>query len=69
MSPVMPGRFTAEVEPPFVVFLIGMRVNRILAVHKWLPVAMAMTPMLQTLFTHPRKASSEASSSLPGAAQ
>jgi len=55
MCPVMPGRFTAEVEPPFVVFLIGMRVNRLLAVHKWLPPMLAMTPMLQTLFTHPEK--------------
>ena len=55
MSPVIPGRFTAEVEESLVVFLIGMRVNQILAVHKWLPPFLAMTPMLQTLFTHPEK--------------
>lgn len=55
MSPVILGPFTAKVEPPFVVFLIGIRVNRILAAHKWLPVSLAMNPMLQSLFTHPEK--------------
>ena len=49
MGPVFPGRFTARVEEPFVVFLIGMRVNRWLAVRKWLPVARAMGPMLREL--------------------
>lgn len=29
MSKVIPGRFTAEMEGPFVVFIIDMRVNRI----------------------------------------
>ncbi|WP_410923718.1 monooxygenase family protein, partial [Pseudomonas sp. SIMBA_041] len=30
----------------FVVFIIGMRINRLLAVHKWVPVAKAMGGML-----------------------
>jgi len=51
----MPGRFTAETSEPFVVFLIGMRINKIFAFHKWLPTAMAMTPMLRTLYKHPEK--------------
>lgn len=55
MSPVMPGRFTAQMDEPFVVFVIGMRVNRLLAFHKWIPVANAMTPMLRDLYTHPEK--------------
>lgn len=55
MSKVIPGRYTANVEGPFVVFIIGMRVNRVFAVHKWVPVAMAMGPMLKTLFQHPEK--------------
>ena len=55
MSKVMPGRFTAETDEPFVVFLIGMRINKIFAVNKWFPTAMAMTPMLRTLYKHPEK--------------
>src|SRR5215468_8699498 len=46
---VFPGRYGASVEGDFVVFLIGMRINRIWKVHRWLPVAMAMGPMLQEL--------------------
>ncbi|MEI7969116.1 MAG: DUF4188 domain-containing protein [Betaproteobacteria bacterium] len=53
MSGVFPGRFTAQIDGPFVVFIIGMRVNRLLAVHKWVPVARAMGPMLQQLLRHP----------------
>jgi hypothetical protein len=49
MAQVFPGRFTAQIEGPFVVFLIGMQVNHIFAVHKWMPVAKAMPPMLTEL--------------------
>ncbi|ALF52275.1 transcriptional regulator [Nostoc piscinale CENA21] len=55
MTKIMPGRFTAEVDSPFVVFLIGMRVNQFWSFSKWLPVAQAMTPMLKTLKEHPEK--------------
>ncbi len=55
MSNVLPGRYTANIEGPFVVFIIGMRVNRFLAFHKWVPTARAMGPMLKALFTHPEK--------------
>ncbi len=55
MSKVIPGRFTAKSDEPFVVFIIGMRVNRLLAIRKWLPTAAAMTPMLTTLYQHPEK--------------
>ena len=53
MAQVNNGRFTAQIEGEFVVFLIGMRINRLLLVHKWLPVAMAMSPMLRELIQHP----------------
>jgi fumigallin biosynthesis monooxygenase-like protein len=43
------GRFTADVEGDFVVFIIGMRFNKPLKIHKWLPVAMAMPKMLRAL--------------------
>ena len=55
MAKVIPGRYTARTDEPFVVFIIGMRVNRFFAFRKWIPTAMAMTPMLKTLFTHPEK--------------
>lgn len=49
MARVMNGRFTPGLDAPFAVFIIGMRVNRLLAVRKWLPTAMAMGPMLKEL--------------------
>lgn len=38
---------------PFVVFLIGMRINKPWKVHRWLPVARAMGRMLQELESTP----------------
>jgi hypothetical protein len=55
MSAVIPGRFTASTEQPFVVFLIGMRVNRFRSFRKWWAVANAMPPMIETLLRHPEK--------------
>jgi len=55
MSNVIPGRYTAQIEGPFVVFMIGMRVNRFFAFRKWVPTAMAMNPMLRTLSPPPEK--------------
>src|SRR4051794_9936487 len=49
MASVVPGYITAEMEGDFVVFLIGMRVNKPWKLHKWIPVAMAMGPMLREL--------------------
>ena len=55
MNKIFNGRFTAKTDQPFVVFLIGMRINNFWQFDKWVPVANAMTPMLTTLFTHPEK--------------
>lgn len=49
MSRIFRGRYTAEIDGPFVVFIIGVRINRLWAFHKWIPVAMAMGPMLKAL--------------------
>ena len=49
MSRVFDGRYTARMENPLVLFLIGMRINQIWAVHKWLPVFLAMPRMLAEL--------------------
>lgn len=46
---VRSGRWTAEVDGDFVVFLIGMRINRWRAVRQWLPVFTAMPKMLREL--------------------
>lgn len=44
---------TARPEGDFVVFLIGVRINRPMHVHKWLPVVQAMPRMLQELYRQP----------------
>lgn len=47
---VLTERVTAEVNrDEFVVFLIGMRVNKLWKVHKWIPVARAMVRMINEL--------------------
>ena len=53
MAAVFNGRYTANIEGDFVVFNIGMRINRLRAVRKWMPAARAMQPMLETLYQHP----------------
>ena len=50
---IRPERLTATLEGDFVVFLIGMRVNQPLKVHKWLPVASAMPRMIKELYSQP----------------
>ncbi|PPA69343.1 DUF4188 domain-containing protein [Jeotgalibacillus proteolyticus] len=44
------GRFTTENTEDMVVFIIGMRINKPLAVHKWGPVFMAMPGMIRELY-------------------
>lgn len=46
-------RLTANLDGDFVVFLIGMRINKPLHVHKWLPVANAMPRMIKELYRKP----------------
>jgi hypothetical protein len=46
-------RLSATLDGDFVVFLIGMRINKPLHVHKWLPVATAMPRMIRELATQP----------------
>ncbi len=55
MTQLFAGRYTAVTSDPFVVFLIGMRINRLTAVRQWLPVSRAMTPMIKTLYEYPEK--------------
>ena len=46
------GRVTATLEGDFVVFMIGMRFNKLWAIHKWLPVFLAMPKMLKELYSN-----------------
>lgn len=50
---IFPGRYAAQSDEPFVVFLIGMRVNRVFALHKWIPIARLMGPMIAELSRQP----------------
>ena len=36
MATIFNGRYTAKIEQPFVVFLIGMRINKLWRINKWL---------------------------------
>ena len=50
---IRPERLTATLDGDFVVFLIGMRINSPLKIHKWLPVARAMPRMIKELYRKP----------------
>ena len=49
MGQIIAERMAAEIEGDFVVFIIGMRVNRAWKLHKWVPVFLAMPRMLKEL--------------------
>jgi len=53
MAKVVDKRVTAQLEGGFVVFLIGMRINKPWKLHKWVPVFLAMPRMLKELEAHP----------------
>ncbi len=46
-------RVTAEIEGDFVVFIIGMRINKVLRARRWVPVFLAMGRMLRELEERP----------------
>ncbi len=49
MSKIIQARVTAQADEPFVVFLIGMRINKPWRLHKWVPVVLAMARMIREL--------------------
>lgn len=53
MQNIIAQPMTAQIEGDFVVFLIGMRINKLRKVHKWWPVARAMPRMLRELAGKP----------------
>ena len=54
MAKVIAQRMTARIEGDFVVFLIGLRVNKPWKIYKWLPVFLAMPRMLKELAANPK---------------
>ncbi len=50
---ILRERLTATMEGDYVVFLIGMRINSPLRIHKWLPVVRSMSRMIAELIRHP----------------
>ena len=50
---IIQERKAAQIDGDFVVFLIGMRINRLWMIHKWPGVAFAMQQMLKELYAHP----------------
>ena len=53
MAKVIDKRMTVEMDGEFVVFLIGMGVNKPWKLHKWVPAVLAMRRMLKELDAHP----------------
>ena len=53
MEAIIDKRVTAEIDGDFVVFLIGMRINKLWKVWQWAPVAQAMPRMLIELTKQP----------------
>ncbi|MBC8160571.1 MAG: DUF4188 domain-containing protein [Roseiflexaceae bacterium] len=53
MTQIITNRMTAELAGDFVVFLIGMRINKPWKPHRWLPVARTMPQMLRELGAQP----------------
>src|SRR5271168_4207472 len=53
MPVALNGRSTARLDEPYVVFVIGMRINRPWKVRRWWPVAAAMPRMLNELARSP----------------
>jgi Domain of unknown function (DUF4188) len=50
---IFPGRYAAQSDESFVVFLIGARVNKLFALSSWPRVFSAMPPMIAELKQHP----------------
>jgi len=55
MTDINTEKVTAEVDGDFVVFRIGMRINTLWKVHRWLPMLGAMPEMLDELEDDPER--------------
>jgi hypothetical protein len=53
MAELFKQRMRAKIDGDFVVFILGMRINKLWKVHKWFPIAMSMPKMLKELIAKP----------------
>jgi hypothetical protein len=53
MPAIIDRRVTAQIDGEFVVFLIGMRINKPCKTHKWLPMFRAFPKMMKELESSP----------------
>jgi hypothetical protein len=53
MTNIINKRMTAHIEGDFVVFMIGMRINKFWKINQWLSVGLAMPNMLKELASKP----------------
>jgi len=53
MGEIIDRRVCAEIDGPFVLFLIGIRINRLWKLSSWLPTFQAMGPMIAELSRRP----------------
>ena len=53
MNGIIDRRVCAEIDGPFVLFLIGIRINRLWKLNSWLPTFQAMGPMIAELSRKP----------------
>jgi len=53
MTEIFRERMTADVDGEFAVFIIGMRINKLWKIHKWLPVSISMPKMIKELYENP----------------
>jgi hypothetical protein len=53
VTDVIPERTAAEIDGGFVVFRIGLRINALWKLHRWLPTLLAMPRMLRELDADP----------------
>jgi hypothetical protein len=53
MASIIERRVCGEIDGSFVLFLIGVRINRLWAVRSWLPTVKAMRPMVTELMRRP----------------
>ena len=49
MTNINQGRYSHDLEQPLVVFIIGMRINKLMQIKSWVPVAVAFVQMQKEL--------------------
>ncbi len=54
MKSIFKGRYTAKIEGDFVIFAVGMQINRGWKIHRWLPIFISIFRMIRDLKLKPQ---------------